>query len=164
MRPLSPARLLAATLLLISPAHPVAAKPVDATVAAVAEVAVTEAARHNEERGLLDILGGIGGGNLTQDINNVIADASALLQSFMAVIQDLKNATNENDLVDLLGLSVKGAKNDDQKVTSNTVGAVGANATCPGMAVLFARGTAEPGMLVLPFFFSFPLSQDIAIS
>lgn len=162
MRPTSPTRLLAATLLLLSPAqHLVAAKPVDTTLAAgavVAETAVEVASsqdqnlNQNDERGFLDVLSAIDGGNLTQDINSVISQAGALLQSFMAILRDLQDATNENDLVNLLGVSVKGAKNDDQAVTGNTIGAVGANATCPGVAVLFARGTLEPGTC----FFSAP--------
>lgn len=160
MRPISPTRLVAATLLLSPAHHLVAAKPVDTTLTAVAAVAEAEAARgqsenQHDERGFLDVLNSVGGGNLTKDINAVITDASMLLQSFMAIIRDFNDATNENDLVNLLGVNVKSAKADDQKVTGNTIGAVGENATCPGIAVLFARGTVEPGMHLFRFLFLF---------
>lgn len=39
---------------------------------------------------------------------------------------------------------MQGVKNKDEH-ENTTIGAVGANAICPGIAVLFARGTAEPG-------------------
>lgn len=127
----------------------------------------------HDERGLADLLSGatgvlsgasgvlggastlLGGtasalGNLTADIGKLIADATTLLTDFVAVIQEFDNATHENDLVHLLGVDLKGdARTDKAAVTNATVGPVGANVTCPGMAVLFARGTAEPGRCFL---------------
>lgn len=169
MRPLSsPARFLATTLLLLSSSVPLlsTAHPLE-RISPIPPLSQSRSERQTiDERGFADFLGGGKGGggtniasalgNLTQDLSAVLTDATALLQSFMQVIQELKNATNENDLVNLLGLDVSGAKSDSQKVTNATVGAVGANVTCPGMAVLFARGTLEPGVYCpLFFFFSF---------
>lgn len=100
----------------------------------------------HDERGLSDFLGGSALGNLTNTIDDIIGDATSLITTFIGAIQEFNNATNENDLVDLLGVDLKNdAEDDEVSVTNNTVGAVGANATCPGMAVLFARGTAEVG-------------------
>lgn len=173
MRPLSsPARFLATTLLLLSSSAPLlsTAHPLE-IISPIPPLSQSRGERQTiDERGFADLFGGgkgataAGGGggsniasalgNLTQDLSAVLTDATALLQSFMQVIQELKNATNENDLVDLLGLDVSGAKSDSQKVTNATVGAVGANVTCPGMAVLFARGTLEPGVYYLVLFSS----------
>lgn len=145
MRPLSSPRLIAATLL-ISSAHIGLATPTDIIPTS-----------QPDERGLADLLGNLGGkaaggstGNISDEIGNIIGDVSALIASFVSLIQN----STENDLVELLGVDVKSAKTDDQALTNSTVGAVSANATCPGMAVLFARGTTEPGMLlllILPF-------------
>lgn len=100
----------------------------------------------HDERGLSDLLRGSALGNLTESLDDLIGDATALLTSFVAAVQAFDNATNENDLVKLLGVDLQGdAKDDAATVTNSTAGAAGANATCPGMAVLFARGTAEPG-------------------
>lgn len=138
MQPLSISRFLTCALLLASSPFTLAT-PTEAK------------SSPHEERGLSDLLSGVDGGNLTDEINNVIDDVTALIQAFATVIQELHNATNENDLLELLGLDVNGGddEDDDQGVTNGTVGAVGQNATCPGMAVLFARGTAEPGALLL---------------
>lgn len=96
--------------------------------------------------GLTDLLGGSASGNLTKTVDDLIGDATSVLTSFIGAIQEFYNATHENDLVDLLGVDLQSNTEDDQaSVTSSTVGEVGANATCPGMAVLFARGTAEVG-------------------
>ncbi|CAN8097928.1 unnamed protein product [Discula destructiva] len=112
----------------------------------------------HEGRGLSDLLSGSALGNLTDDIHGLIDDAASLLTSFVAAVQEFNNATNENDLVELLGVDLQGDTNDDDtSVTTSTIGAVGANATCPGMAVLFARGTGEPGNVGLftgPSFFT----------
>lgn len=137
MQPLSTSRLLTSSLLLVSSPF-ILTSPTNIIPSP------------HDERGISDLLGNIDGGNLTNEVSNVIGDVNALIQSFATVIQELRNATNENDLLKLLGLDVNGVDDDDdQKVTNGTVGAVGQNATCPGMAVLFARGTAEPGTLLL---------------
>lgn len=97
----------------------------------------------NEERGLADLFGA--GGFSAADL---IGDATSLITGFVAAVKEFHDATNENDLVNLLALDVNNeTDNDATTVTNSTVGAVGANATCPGMAVLFARGTAEVGRL-----------------
>lgn len=97
----------------------------------------------NEERGLANFFGG--GGISAADL---IGDATSLITGFVAAVKEFHDATNENDLVNLLALKVNNEAEDDAStVTNNTIGAVGANATCPGMAVLFARGTAEAGRL-----------------
>ncbi|KAJ4423176.1 hypothetical protein N0V82_002170 [Gnomoniopsis sp. IMI 355080] len=111
----------------------------------------------NEERGLSDLLGAAASGDFGATVAEAISDATSLITTFVSAVQQLENATNENDLVDLLGVDLNGEAEDDAaSVTNNTVGAVGANATCPGMAVLFARGTAEIGNVGLfagpPFF------------
>lgn len=133
MRTLSLPRLLATTLL-ISSARISFATPTDIIPR-----------KQPDERGLADLLGNLGGagaGNISDEIGNIIGDVSSLIASFVSLIQN----SSENDLVQLLGMNVKSAKSDDQDLTNGTVGAVSPNATCPGMAVLFARGTAEPGM------------------
>lgn len=101
----------------------------------------------NERDLLSDLLDGSSAlGNLTDDIGNLVGDAASLLTAFIGAVQEFTNATNENGLVELLGLDLKGdAEDDDEPVSNTTIGAVGANAICPGIAVLFARGTAEPG-------------------
>lgn len=100
----------------------------------------------NEERGLADLFGAAASGNLGATVAEAIGDATSLITEFVSAVQQLKNATNENDLVDLLGVDLNGdAEDDAASVTNSTVGTVGANATCPGMAVLFARGTGELG-------------------
>lgn len=98
------------------------------------------------ERGLSNLLGGSALGNLTDDIGDLIQDATSLLTTFIGAVQAFNNATNENDLLELLGVGLKGNTEDDEdSVTNSTISAAGPNSTCPGMAVLFARGTAEPG-------------------
>lgn len=95
----------------------------------------------NEERGLANFFGH--GGISAADL---IGDATSLITGFVAAVKEFHDATNENDLVNLLALDVNNGTDDDATtVTNSTVGAVGANATCPGMAVLYARGTAEAG-------------------
>lgn len=90
-------------------------------------------------------------GNLLDDFSDLVNDTASLLSQFVAVIKEVKNATNENDLVGLLGVNVTNSdKDDDDNVptgANGTVSAVAANGTvtCPDMAVLFARGTAELG-------------------
>lgn len=97
----------------------------------------------NEERGLADLFGQNG-----LSAADLIGDATSLITGFVAAVKQFHDATNENDLVNLLALDVINEVDDDAStVTNNTVGAVGANATCPGMTVLFARGTAEAGEL-----------------
>lgn len=104
-----------------------------------------------DDRSYKDVLADIGAaaGNITQDIGSIIQDVSSIIQTFVAVVKEVKNASTENDLVGLLGMSVKGGDDDNAGNTAanGTVSAVGTNITCPGMAVLFARGTTEPGML-----------------
>lgn len=149
----SSSRLVAVVVLpflIAGPIQLVGASPIDVTslsarAAPVEASDLVETSGQNEERGLLDALSAGKAGNLTKDIENVVADATTLLTSFVKVIRELKNATTENDLVDLLGLNIASAKQDTESVTNSTVGAVAANKTCPGMAVLFARGTTEPG-------------------
>ncbi|KAI3391065.1 hypothetical protein diail_8070 [Diaporthe ilicicola] len=96
-------------------------------------------------------------GTLLDDFSDLVNDTASLLSQFATAIKELKNATNENDLIGLLGVNVTGSDNDDK--ANGTVSAVAANGTvtCPGMAVLFARGTAEPGNVGLytgPSFFT----------
>lgn len=136
MRPpqLTPWLNLTALLLLRIPPH-ILAQPTDPT-----------SGPPPSERGLSDLLGGSALSNLTDDIGDLIADAKSLLTTFIGAVQAFNNATNDNDLVKLLGVDLKdNIKDDDESVTNSTISAVGANATCPGMAVLFARGTTEPG-------------------
>lgn len=132
MRRPSPTRLLLPALLLTSSHHP---------FAAAAPVPV-----YHDER---DLSGAVG--DLIGDFADLVNDTASLLTQFVAVIKEVKNATNENDLVGLLGVNVtssdKDDDNDDAAGVNGTVSAVAANGTvtCPDMAVLFARGTAELG-------------------
>lgn len=92
-------------------------------------------------------------GDLLDDFSDLVNDTASLLSQFVAVIKEVKNATNENDLVGLLGVNVTSSDKDDDDDkngaagVNGTVSAVAANGTvtCPDMAVLFARGTAELG-------------------
>lgn len=91
-------------------------------------------------------------GDLLDDFSDLVNDTASLLSQFVAVIKEVKNATNENDLVGLLGVNVTSSDKDDDDDNvaagaNGTVSAVAANGTvtCPDMAVLFARGTAELG-------------------
>lgn len=103
---------------------------------------------YHDERDLSDAVG-----NLIDDFGDLLNDTASLLSQFVAVIREVKNATNENDLVGLLGVNVTSSDKDDDDDDDNgadvngTVSAVAANGTvtCPDMAVLFARGTAELG-------------------
>lgn len=125
-------RLIIASLLLS--ANPSLAQPTDLVPV------------ENEERGLFDLFGGNASATLGSSVAELIGDATSLLTTFITAVQEFHNATNENDLVDLLGVDLNGdAEDDAASVTNNTIGTIGANATCPGMAVLFARGTAEAG-------------------
>lgn len=135
MRPSSRLPLLTLSSIFLS-AHSALAQP-----AALVPV-------QNDERSLADLFGAAAAGNLTSAVDDLITDATTLITDFIGAVKEFHNATNENDLVELLGVDLNNdAENDETSVTNNTVGAVGANATCPGMAVLFARGTAEAGML-----------------
>lgn len=136
MRLPSPSRLFA--LLLISSHH---------HFGLAAPVAV-----YHDERDLSSAVG-----DLLDDFSDLVNDTASLLSQFVAVIKEVKNATNENDLVGLLGVNVTNSGKDDDNVATGangTVSAVAANGTvkCPDMAVLFARGTAEIGKST--FFFS----------
>lgn len=102
---------------------------------------------YHDER---DLSGAVG--DLIDDFADLVNDTASLLSQFVAVIKEVKNATNENDLVGLLGVNVTSSDKDDDDDdnaarVNGTVGAVAANGTvtCPDMAVLFARGTAELG-------------------
>lgn len=101
-----------------------------------------------DDRAFKDVLADIGSaaGNITQDIGSIIQDVSSIIQTFVSVVQEIKNVSSENDLVSLLSMTVQGAPDDSNKTANGSVSAVGTNITCPGMAVLFARGTTEPGM------------------
>lgn len=131
MRLPSPSRLFA--LLLISSHH---------NFGLAAPVPV-----YHDERDLSSAVG-----NLLDDFSDLVNDTASLLSQFVAVIKEVKNATNENDLVGLLGVNVTSSDKDDDDNNAaaganGTVSAVAANGTvtCPDMAVLFARGTAELG-------------------
>lgn len=100
-----------------------------------------------DDRDLSDVLDRIG--NITSEVGNILESVSDIVKNFVGIIRELKNASTENDLVDLLGMSVEGAPDDSNKTPNGSVSAVGTNITCPGMAVLFARGTTEPGMFVV---------------
>lgn len=133
MRRPSPSRLLLPALLLVSSHNHFG-------VAAPAPI-------YHDER---DLSGAVG--DLIDDFADLVNDTASLLSQFVAVIKEVKNATNENDLVGLLGVNVtssgKGDDDNDNAAGANgTVSAVAANGTvtCPDMAVLFARGTAELG-------------------
>lgn len=104
-----------------------------------------------DDRGYKDVLADIGAaaGNITQEIGSIVQDVSSIVQTFVGIVQEIKNASTENDLVGLLGMNVQGAPDDTNKTANGSVSAVGTNITCPGMAVLFARGTTEPGMSLL---------------
>lgn len=141
MRPLSLSTILTTSFLLSSTQIAVAAPNAIGPV-------------QPDERDLSSILGAAT--NLTGDLSNLITDATSLLQDFIVVLQELHNSTNANDLINLLGMNVKNGDDDTANVTNSTVGAVSPNATCPGMAVLFAKGTAEPGTS-----FPFPAVQYI---
>lgn len=108
--------------------------------------------RELDDRDLADVLANVGSleGNITQSIASIIQDVTSLVQTFVAAVKQVQNASTENDLVGLLGMAMQGAVDDSNATPNGTVSAVGANITCPGMAVLFARGTREPGMF--PFF------------
>lgn len=101
---------------------------------------------YHDER---DLSGAVG--DLIDDFADLVNDTASLLSQFVAVIKEVKNATNENDLVGLLGVNVTSSgKNDDADDNAagvnGTVSAVAnGTVTCPDMAVLFARGTAELG-------------------
>lgn len=102
---------------------------------------------YHDER---DLSGAVG--DLLDDFADLVNDTASLLSQFVAVIKEVKNATNENDLVGLLGVNVTSSGKDDDDDdnaagVNGTVSAVAANGTvtCPDMAVLFARGTAELG-------------------
>ncbi|KAK7709634.1 hypothetical protein SLS63_013179 [Diaporthe eres] len=131
MRRPSPSRLLLPTLLLASSLnHFGLAAPVPV---------------YHDER---DLSGAVG--DLLDDFADLVNDTASLLSQFVAVIKEVKNATNENDLVGLLGVNVTSSDKDDDEDdnaagVNGTVSAVAANGTvtCPDMAVLFARGTAE---------------------
>ncbi|KAL1881188.1 hypothetical protein Daus18300_001039 [Diaporthe australafricana] len=108
---------------------------------------------YHDER---DLSGAVG--DLLDDFADLVNDTASLLTQFVAVIKEVKNATNENDLIGLLGVNVTNSDDDDDKA-NGTVSAVAANGTvtCPDMAVLFARGTAELGNVGLytgPSFFT----------
>ncbi|KAJ0119566.1 cutinase [Diaporthe amygdali] len=140
MRLLSPSRLILPAVLLAS-SH------LHLGLAAPAPV-------HHDERDLSAAVG-----NLLDDFADLVNDTASLLSEFVTVIKELKNATNENDLIGLLGVNVTGSDNDDNDKANGTVSAVAANGTvtCPDMAVLFARGTAELGNVGLytgPSFFT----------
>lgn len=133
MRRPSPSRLLLPALLLAS------------TQPTFGLAAPTPA--YHDER---DLSGAVG--NLIDDFGDLLNDTASLLTQFVAVIKEVKNATNENDLVGLLGVNVTSSDKDDDDDDNSagvngTVSAVAANGTvtCPDMAVLFARGTAELG-------------------
>lgn len=135
MRRPSPSRLFLPALLLASSHH---------NFGLAAPVPV-----YHDER---DLSGAVG--NLIGDFADLINDTASLLSEFAAVIKEVKNATNENDLVGLLGVNVTSSKDDDDDNAAGvngTVSAVAANGTvtCPDMAVLFARGTAELGTSVI---------------
>ncbi|KAI7783419.1 cutinase [Diaporthe eres] len=145
MRRPSPSRLFFPALLLISShCHFSLAAPVPV---------------YHDER---DLSGAVG--DLIDDFADLVNDTASLLSQFVAVIKEVKNATNENDLVGLLGVNVTSSDKDDDDDdnaarVNGTVGAVAANGTvtCPDMAVLFARGTAELGNVGLytgPSFFT----------
>lgn len=117
---------------------------------------------YHDER---DLSGAVG--DLIDDFGELLNDTTSLLSQFVAVIKEVKNATNENDLVGLLGVNMTSSDKDDGGRDDNgddagfsgTVSAVAANGTvmCPEMAVLFARGTAELGNVGLytgPSFFT----------
>lgn len=131
MRRPSPSRLLLPVLLLASShIHFGLAAPVPV---------------YHDER---DLSGAVG--DLIDDFADLVNDTASLLSQFVAVIKEVKNATNENDLVGLLGVNVTSSDKDDDNNAAGvngTVSAVAANGTvtCPDMAVLFARGTAELG-------------------
>lgn len=131
MRLPSPSRLFLPALLISSHHHFGLAAPVPV---------------YHDERDLSSAVG-----NLLDDFSDLVNDTASLLSQFVAVIKEVKNATNENDLVGLLGVNVTSSdKDDDDNVATGangTVSAVAANGTvtCPDMAVLFARGTAELG-------------------
>lgn len=105
---------------------------------------------YHDER---DLSGAVG--DLIDDFGELLNDTASLLSQFVAVIKEVKNATNENDLVGLLGVNISssdkdddgGGDDDNSAGVNGTVSAVAANGTvtCPDMAVLFARGTAELG-------------------
>lgn len=156
-------------------------------------LAAPHPANQNDERDLLGILSEVGeaAGNLTKDVGDLIADATTLIQTFVAAIQEIKNVSTENDLVHMLGINPLGIGNtnivkqkeadtdekedDDENNTNNnnnnatttantTLPQTGtgvattasASPNCPGMAVLFARGTTEPGT----FSSSFPPIEE----
>lgn len=132
MRPLSLSTILTTSFLLSS-----------TQIAVAAPNAIGPVQPDERDIDLSSILGAAT--NLTGDLSNLITDATSLLQDFIVVLQELHNSTNANDLINLLGMNVTNADDDTANVTNSTVGAVSPNATCPGMAVLFAKGTAEPG-------------------
>lgn len=131
MRRPSPSRLLLPALLITSSHHFGLTAPVPV---------------YHDER---DLSGAVG--DLLDDFADLVNDTASLLSQFVAVIKEVKNATNENDLVGLLGVNVTSSDKDDDDNNAagvnGTVNAVAANGTvtCPDMAVLFARGTAELG-------------------
>lgn len=148
MRRPSPSRLLLPAILLISSHNPFGlAAPVPV---------------YHDERDLSSAVG-----DLFDDVADLVNDTASLLSQFVAVIKEVKNATNENDLVGLLGVNVTSSdKDDDDKNgaagVNGTVSAVAANGTvtCPDMAVLFARGTAELGRSTMLFLHTFSLTGD----
>lgn len=104
------------------------------------------------DRSLADVIANVGDAaeNITQSVGAIIQDVTSIVQTFVSAVAEIKNASTENDLVGLLGMDVQGAVDDSNDTANGTVSAVGSNITCPGMAVLFARGTTEPGMSSLP--------------
>ncbi|PSS03420.1 cutinase-domain-containing protein [Coniella lustricola] len=212
-------RLLSPALLIFTTAHHAIAAPTSAQ---------PQPDRYLEERGFLAALSGAaGGGNITStaeaignDVASIITDVTSLVQDFIAVVAEIKNASTQNDLVNMLGLGASAATTtasataaagtstltgttsatasvattattadtaqsqglgtaasaaaaaaavvvdaEDGSSTSTTgtasttaaVAAAAATTTCPGMAVLFARGTDEPGNVGLfagPSFFT----------
>ncbi|KAG8170012.1 hypothetical protein KVR01_000757 [Diaporthe batatas] len=148
MRRSSPSRLLLPALLFISSQQNFG-------------LAAPAPTYHNERHDERDLSGAVG--DLIDDFGELLNDTASLLSQFVAVIKEVKNSTNENDLVGLLGVSVisSGKKDDDDDDdddengagVNGTVSAVAANGTvtCPDMAVLFARNV---GLYTGPSFFT----------
>lgn len=107
-----------------------------------------------DDRSLADVLANVGdaAANITQSVGAIIQDVTSIVQTFVSAVAEIKNASTENDLIGLLSMDVQGAVDDADVTANGTVSAVGSNITCPGMAVLFARGTTEPGMSSPPAF------------
>lgn len=144
MRPLSRgSRLLLPVVLLLASAAVATPAPAPAPQPAPQPVPP-----ELDDRSFSDVLEGLGNaaGNITQELGSILQSVSSLIQTFVGAVQQVENSASENDLVGLLGMDVQSAEDDQKNTPNGTVSAVGTNITCPGMAVLFARGTTEPGM------------------